>query len=223
MSIAQSEPEKTIFSFFVAVTRVIESNPRLAIKQASFHSVDVILSVIEVDGFGELRRCARIIVWAVIDFVVFQSSTRRKYVRPAWMFPARRSIRFYLECTKKYFFLWNVLVCCADTTRIMFFFLLFSTGLGRRRVKWSRTDTNANGSITLRATCATSWSSLMVAGVTTRGGISGTRFEGGWAIGNPWTRSVRPGKGTAFLEFIAACSLLFCFLLRYNCRLLSFA
>jgi len=44
---------------FVAVVRVLESNPQLALKQMNLNGADVILSTIEVDGYGELWFWAR--------------------------------------------------------------------------------------------------------------------------------------------------------------------
>lgn len=52
VSIAKCELERTILSFFTAVVRVLESNPQLGLKQASFDGADVVLSTIEVGAFG---------------------------------------------------------------------------------------------------------------------------------------------------------------------------
>jgi len=71
----KSKLEKVVLSFFVAVIRILESNPQLASKQGSLTGADIILSTIEVDGFGELCFRVRIIVGPVIDFVILQSST----------------------------------------------------------------------------------------------------------------------------------------------------
>jgi dipeptidyl aminopeptidase len=58
----KSEPERGILSSPIAAIRVLEGNPQLASKQGSFSGADIILSTIEVDGFGELWLWARIIV-----------------------------------------------------------------------------------------------------------------------------------------------------------------
>ena len=94
-----------ILNFFVAVIRVLESNPQLELKQATFAGAETILSTIEVGGYGGSLFWAWIIELAVIGFVVFKSSTRKKYVRPAWILPAKQSTRFYLECTETRLFL----------------------------------------------------------------------------------------------------------------------
>ena len=70
----ENNPKRRIFSFFAAVIRTLESNPQLTLKQAGFSGADIILSTIEVDGFGELRFWDRIMVCAVTDFIIFQSS-----------------------------------------------------------------------------------------------------------------------------------------------------
>lgn len=67
----ESKPEKTILNFPEAVIRALESNPQLALKHASLINANVILSTINVDGFGKLRSWAWLVVGSVIDFVVF--------------------------------------------------------------------------------------------------------------------------------------------------------
>jgi len=46
---------------FVAVVRILEDNRQLALKQTNFNGADVILSTIEVDGYGELWFWARVV------------------------------------------------------------------------------------------------------------------------------------------------------------------
>lgn len=83
--------------------------------------------------------------------------------------------------------------------------VLFLPARERPQVRWLRTGTSADGTITLRVTCATSWSSLMAVGVTTRAGSLGIRFEGGWGIGNHWIRSARPGTRVRFPQAVYSC------------------
>ena len=63
---------------FVAVVRVLESNPQLALKQADFNGADVILSTIKVDGYGELWFWARVACDRSVVFLEFNV----KEIRP---------------------------------------------------------------------------------------------------------------------------------------------
>jgi len=53
VSDVKSSLEVVTLKVFVAVVRVLETNPQLALKQMNLNGADVILSTIEVDGYGE--------------------------------------------------------------------------------------------------------------------------------------------------------------------------
>ena len=68
VSDAKSNLEVVTLRVFVAVVRVLESNQQLALKQRNFNGADIILSTIEVDGYGELWFWARVVLYRSVVF-----------------------------------------------------------------------------------------------------------------------------------------------------------
>lgn len=68
VSDAKSNLEVVTLRVFVAVVRVLESNQQLALKQRNFNGAYVILSTIEVDGYGELWFWARVVLYRSVVF-----------------------------------------------------------------------------------------------------------------------------------------------------------